>query len=498
MLSNSKIKIAIVVCMILLTVIIIVSLLPPKILQSIKKPSQITGNYSADKSKSSLKNNPIVDKANNTNKLNNNDYKDYNDYKNQGAQNAIISPTKTIQQSSEQQLKNQQTKENILPNLSKQYIPQYRPITITPTSPPTTINNSINSLSDLSQVLALFSSLTNSYSFSALNGQTGTNQNITDSDINQIINSIQPSPTPPTAIPIKNQLKKIGIYLMSDYSSGAKQIINAKPQIIKVMDPQNNSLLNAVKDYKKIFPNGVIVLRFYEATRNLKYTVNDDPTASAQDFHKKVIAPGLAVLGENKKLFDYIETPNELDSTPGWENPESIVWLTQFWEELINLNHQSGIKTCTASIPVGNPPGSNSEIKEKIRLFLPALIKTQQNNGVVCYHAYTLKYSQDLNEEIYTSLRYRLLHQMMVELDPSLINLRFILSEAGVDQNGSPQESGWQARGGVQQYLDWITWFDKQISQDNYVLGATLYQIGDNYWSSFNLEPIAGWIAGKL
>jgi len=476
MLNNNKIKIAIIVLMIFLTMIIVVSFLLPKILQSTKNPSEINNNLTTDKIKTSTNNQPIVGNTTSVNKLNNNNYKEYNDNKKQNVQKTTVSPTKTAQQHSYQQ-----TNSTDNTNLSKTYVPRYRPVTIIPTK--SYEGNNPQMLADLFSLLFNFGSSNNStYDLSNISGLSENSE-------------IQPTITPK---PIGALLKKIGIYLMSDYSSGAKQIINAKPQIIKVMDPQYNNLLNAVKDYKKISPKGIVVLRFYETTRNLKYSINENPTVSAQDFHQKAIASGLALLRENKKLFDYIETPNELDSTPGWENGENITWLEKFWSEIINLNSQAGIKTCVASIPVGNPPGSYFEIKEKIQTFLPALIKTQQNNGAICYHAYSLEYTQDVSKETYSSLRYRLIHQAIKEIDPNLSNLPFILSETGIDQNGNPQESGWQARGTVQQYLDWIGWFDREISQDTYVLGATLYQIGDNYWSSFNLEPIAGWLAGRI
>ena len=76
--------------------------------------------------------------------------------------------------------------------------------------------------------------------------------------------------------------------------------------------------------------------------------------------------------------------------------------------------------------------------------------------------------------------------------------LPFILSEAGVDQNGDPKTSGWAARGSEGDYKNWLSWFNGQINQDSYVLGATLYQIGDNHWSSFNIESIADWISKSL
>jgi hypothetical protein len=303
----------------------------------------------------------------------------------------------------------------------------------------------------------------------------------------------------PTAQPLNNRLSKTGIFILSGYSAGAKQIIGAKPQIIKIMDPQQNGgLLQAAKDFKDANAGGISVLRIYEGTQNKKYTLNDDPASSAKDFFQSVIVPALNSLGDNKKYFDYIETPNELDNTPGWETTENVTWLSKFWETLIGLNSQAGLRTCVGSIPVGNPPGSAAEIKNSLSFFATAFKKAVINNAAVCYHAYSLNYTTDVSQELASSLRYRIIHQAMSEIDPSFSTLPFILSEAGIDQAGNPQTSGWQARGNGTEYTNWLTWFDGEMNKDNYVLGATLFQIGDDNWSSFNLEPLAGWIAGSI
>ena len=44
---------------------------------------------------------------------------------------------------------------------------------------------------------------------------------------------------------------------------------------------------------------------------------------------------------------------------------------------------------------------------------------------------------------------------------------------------GTPATSGWQARGTAAQYERWLNWFDRQISQDSYLLGCTLFENGD-------------------
>ncbi len=304
----------------------------------------------------------------------------------------------------------------------------------------------------------------------------------------------KPAPPTPTKIPYPS---KLGINLLSTYSTGAKTIIAAKPKIIKVMDPQNiGGLMTAVKDYKKIYPSGIVIIRVYNADK--KYTLGNDPTAAAEDFFATVISPAIQKLGGNMSYFNYLEAPNEFDNTLGWDSLENVSWLNGFWLRLIELNKSAGIKTCATSIPVGNPPGSYEEIKNKMETFSGALTKMKETGSAFCYHAYTLNYSTNTGTENYSSLRYRMLHQIMGEVNGGFSSIPFVLSEAGVDKEGNPKTSGWQAQGSASKYESWLAWFDKEMNNDAYVIGATLFQIGDGHWSSFDLEPIANWLANYI
>jgi|GEM_PF-6954421 len=478
MFNDKKIRIAFVVLSVVLSLLVVLTLIINRLSQKIPgnqtnttSPAQPTIKNNSEKNQKTAninnnENSPIVSKDGSTNNLNN---KQLNKQLNNLNDNVQTDKTGG---------NNSQTGVN---NYSTAYVPNYRPVTIAPT-----IGEQQRSIDLLSQLFGLF--FNTNYSF-----------NSTAADINNpSLGASQNPPVSPTP-QMTASLHKTGVYLMSNYSSGARQIIMAKPQIIKVMDPSYHpGLLQAVKDYKNINSNGLVVIRFYEGTQNIKMSTSDDPELSAEMYFNQIIDPRLNALGNNLQLFNYLETPNELDNTPGWESGGNAVWLGRFWAKLVSLNAQKGIKTCIASIPVANPPGDYQAIKARMQDFLPALQATLQTGGALCYHAYTLNYTTDAAQEAAASLRYRLIHQAISEIDPASANLPIILSEAGVDQSGDPKNSGWQARGGPQQYINWLIWFDQQISQDNYVLGATLYQIGDTSWSSFDLEPIAGWITQNL
>ncbi len=305
-----------------------------------------------------------------------------------------------------------------------------------------------------------------------------------------------PTPTPQATSRLSQS--KLGIFILSSYSNGAKNIVAAGPRVIKVMDPQNDSgLMNAVIQYKNKFPEGVVVLRIYIDTGRFDTSAN--PVTSAESIFNQYIKPGLNSLGANLKFFDYIETPNESEQTPPWDNVENIQWLAQFWERLADLDNQSGIKTCAGSIAVGNVAGSTfDEIGQNIGYFVPTLRYLKQIGGAWCYHGYTLNYTTDVNQELWYSLRYRVFYNYLQANAPDVADIPMIISEGGVDQSGDPKTSGWSARGSASKYENWLQWYDNQIKQDPYIIGVTLFQIGDGNWSSFNLEPISSWLTDYL
>jgi len=294
---------------------------------------------------------------------------------------------------------------------------------------------------------------------------------------------------------------KLGIHLIGRYSEEAKKIILAGPRIVKVLDPQASSdMRKAMRDYKTSYPEGIVVMRVWENTPGLRYSLGDDPAASADDFWGKVLEPAVKALSsEERKMIDYLEGPNEGETTPTWDNPETARWFGRFWERLARNISEAGFRPCMGSIAVGNPPGTLEEIQAKLEAFLPALRAAKRYKGAWSYHAYSLEYSSDPEIEKWYSLRYRLFYDFLREKHPDLADLPMILSEGGIDKAGNPKTDGWQARGDKRKYEEWLEWFDKELSKDEYILGVTLFQIGDpEGWASFDLEPIASWLADYL
>ena len=206
-----------------------------------------------------------------------------------------------------------------------------------------------------------------------------------------------------------------------------------------------------------------------------------------------------ALSASDRALIDYLEGPNEGDSTPTWQSLQSAQWFTGFWTNLSPLIAAAGFKPCIGSIAVGNPPGTPSQIQSNISTFVPALRQAKSLGGAWSYHAYTINYTTDTGVEYYYSLRYRQFYSQFASQYPDLADMPLILTEGGVDQSGTPSTSGWQARGTAADYERWLNWFDHQLAQDPYVLGCTLFELGNPAgWSSFDLEPVAGWLGNYL
>jgi len=294
---------------------------------------------------------------------------------------------------------------------------------------------------------------------------------------------------------------KVGIHLIGRYTDGARQIVAAGPRVIKVLDPQANSEMRvAMRDYKRLYPNGLVVMRVWERTPQIRYQLSDDPVASADDFWRRVLEPAVTALPcEDRRLVDFLEGPNEGENTPTWESVEAARWFGRFWERLTEHIAHAGFRPCVGSIAVGNPPGRLDEIHAKLEAFVPALKGAKRFNGAWSYHAYSLEYTTDLGVEVWYSLRYRLFYAFLRERYPDLADLPIILTEGGIDKAGNPKTDGWRARGDERKFQAWLQWFDAELNKDTEVVGVTLFQIGDPQgWWSFDLEPIAQWLANYL
>jgi len=309
---------------------------------------------------------------------------------------------------------------------------------------------------------------------------------------------------------------KLGTFILSNYSDGAQKIVRAGPSVIKVLDPQaNDSLMQAVRDYKSMYPQGIVLMRVY-VPQSVQYGLDDDPVESAQDFWDRHLGPEVTKLSaSDKQLIDYLGGPNynENFQSNKLSTEQELTWFNNFWIKLMDLMSTNGFKPNFGEFYVAGID------KEQIPYFVGALGKVKELGGIWSYHGYTLKYVTDADYERGFSLHYRTFYEYLAANHPDLANIKMVLTEGGVDCLGRPQD-GWNGRdpqpgeefygycggegplrrGNADNFKTYLPWYDEQLKKDSYILGVTLFQIGDNSnsWKAGNLEPIADWLATYL
>ena len=288
---------------------------------------------------------------------------------------------------------------------------------------------------------------------------------------------------------------KLGNHHILTYTGPAASINAAGPAIIKTLEV-DGTMMSAIADAKAANPSCISVVRIFTTK---SYSPATNPTAAANDFWNTVLAPPLNALSPaHKALIDYVEGPNEGNSTPTWGSASDTIWFNDFWVALAPLIANAGFKPCGFSIAVGNPGGTLQQIEDTIDLIVPALTVLDDLNGAWSYHAYTGLYTTDVPTERFWSLRYRLFYEHFANDHPHLVDLPILLTEGGVDTGGNPSTSGWIANGTQQQYENWLTWFDARIQEDPQVLGCTLFQSGGGGWPSFDTDPVAPHIVNLI
>ena len=237
---------------------------------------------------------------------------------------------------------------------------------------------------------------------------------------------------------------KISVHLLSSYSTGAAQIIQAHPRVIKILGT-DSGMMQAARDFKASTPEGKVVCRIYTPNR---WNATQDPAAAGTNFWQTVLAPALVNLSpSDKALIDYVEGPNEADSTPTWGSATDTQWFNTFWMNLAPLIANAGFKPLAYSISVGNPPGTQAEIQASLDRIVPSLRLCQTLGGGWSYHSYSLPYSTNLTDEIYYSVRYRQYYSYFASRYADLTNLPLVLTEGGIDGTGP-----WSTRGDTNKF----------------------------------------------
>jgi hypothetical protein len=318
-----------------------------------------------------------------------------------------------------------------------------------------------------------------------------------------------PTNTPtPVLVPLRTNLSpsKLSFFALNN-TNGTKNLIKAGPKVIKVIDPQSNSgTMQLIRDYKQMYPNGIVIMRVYENTPGLSLG-SKTPDSAANDFWNIVLNPAINQLSaSDRNLIDYIAGPNEEENIPLPDSPAQSTWINNFWIALSTKICGSSTscptkpKPLMGEINVTHP--DKNYLNERLNPLIPALRIIKQLGGAWSYHAYTYDFSTDVNQESGTSLNFRNFYNYFQNNATDLMDLPIFLTEGGIDCTncGSKTLSGWQSRTVENTYKNWLTWFDSKLMENGYVGGLTLFQIGsqDSNFTSFDIESISSWLTNYI
>ncbi|MBL8093756.1 MAG: hypothetical protein JNL73_06270, partial [Anaerolineales bacterium] len=332
------------------------------------------------------------------------------------------------------------------------------------------------------------------------------------------------TPTPPWPEPIDGpSASKLGLHAVGVGDPYLFEFIRrVKPAVVK-----GAGSYGWLAEVKQISPSTVTIARIVEENQESLYSQGLSPEAAAEAYVQRHLAEYQSNAG-----IDYWEGWNEVGY--GAEGPEKLAWYGRFEAARACLMQQHGYRAAVGGFATGWPTAYAD-----LTGFMPALEAAARCGGIWHLHEYNRPYLSCGVSPAGTAgiipgapavnvsagpltLRYRLWYEGYLK-PRGLGNLKLVISELGMDAvqvpAGCPDPGGggpaWKdlegfwvanqrAADGVQAYLNELTWYDQQIRQDNYVIGATIFTVGypdggPDGWGPFDIHnllvPLANYLA---
>lgn len=278
------------------------------------------------------------------------------------------------------------------------------------------------------------------------------------------------------------------------------------PQIMDLIATRNVTLLKTLEldptflaDVRARSPETLIVGRVMLGQVDLSRA---DMSAEARRALEAVLP--LALDERRAGLVDAWEGFNE--PVPGDE--DQVHKLAALEAERVRLLAENGLRAVVGNFGAGQPP------LEWWTAFRPALEAAQAHGGYLGLHEYSaptmwfntnrdpLDFRADSADEGWLTLRYRKVYRQF--LIPWGLRLPLLITECGVDGlvtgRPGPPGKGWKdfagywAELGMGQdaagnYVEQLAWYDSQLQQDDYVLGAAVFAMtAFQGWDSYELQ----------
>ncbi|MCC6187989.1 MAG: hypothetical protein IT318_03065 [Anaerolineales bacterium] len=335
---------------------------------------------------------------------------------------------------------------------------------------------------------------------------------------------IEVEPEPPPASPTPNwpngldrlTNSKLGLHIVVNNDPFIMEFIRrARPRVVKAVDD-----LGWLADVKQVSPNTITLGRIQGQNEDL--VLVKDPVAAADEY----IASQLEKYRLNPGV-DFWEGWNEFVPV----NHERLAWYAKFEARRACAMQSLGYRAGVGGFSVGVPEFADMAV------FMPALEAAYRCGAIFTLHEYnspTMACGVGVGGQSlipgaaplgvpagYHTLRYRYWYESYLK-PLGMGDLPLVISEAGVE--GRPTPGGpcndpggraWKAYGDwwvaqgygptpAEAYVNVLSWYDEQLRQDPYVLGATLFTAGaihgDATWFPFDLHdalvPLAHYAVG--
>jgi len=280
------------------------------------------------------------------------------------------------------------------------------------------------------------------------------------------------------------QFSKLSFFINQVDEDLLNYLKTAEPPVIKVMGPA----LNQTDEIKTASAATQIVGRFYTTKWESipsSYNINDLNSAvqAAQDWISdlKNINPSPNIT--------YWEGINEPVIGPSSDtvSHDRMKWLAKFEATRLNLlKTELNTKGCIGNFSTGNPDnGSTATDFGLWPDFNEAFTAATNTGGVICLHEYATATSTVDNFQMG---RYKKMYQYL-DTTPNQ-GLQTVISETGATATGA-SDSGWRTvfNNDVEKYLTAIKAYDTDISNENRIIGGTLFIYRHPGWPQQEQSP---------
>ncbi len=258
---------------------------------------------------------------------------------------------------------------------------------------------------------------------------------------------------------------KLSIHIR-DYPEGIFDAVGRmQPSIIKVFEHDSEINIDALRRAAR----PLVIYRHF--TDN-----NDFQSHSAADFVAELEQRGtLDKLKGRSILWEGINEPGIGEA--GTEADRARARALNDWTvEFARLMHARGEKVAGFSWSTGNPTDNH------LRWIIPLITEAAQVVDAHAFHEYAKPRSPTPQSDWG---RYRLFERAL----PPEARKPVVITEAGIDDMGDANTSGWRAQGLTPRaYVDLLASYDTLLAPDDYVLGATVFTLKDPGWPSFEID----------